>query len=83
MRLMLVLFAAPCVTAEPVAADLPARPNVLLILADDLGYPDLGCYGGEIATPNLDALANNVPRFRRFSNGTCSCPSRSSLLAGL
>ncbi len=83
MRLMLVPFAAPCVTAEPVAADPPAKPNVLLILEDDLGYPAPRCYGGEIATPNLDALANDGPRFRRFSNGTHSCPGRFRLLTGL
>jgi arylsulfatase len=64
----------------------PARadpPNVLLILADDLGYSDLGCYGGEIATPTLDALAKNGLRFRQFYNGTRCCPSRASLLTGL
>lgn len=83
MRLMLVPFAAPCVMAEAVAADPPAKPNVLLTLDGDLGYPDLGCYGGEITTPNLDELANNGTRFRRFSNGTCSCHSRSRLLTGL
>ncbi len=82
MRPMLVPFAAPCVTAEPVAADPPATPNVLPILAA-LGYSDLGCYGREIATPNLDALANNGLWFRRFSNGTRSCPGRSSLLTDL
>jgi arylsulfatase len=64
------------------AAD-PHRPNVLLILADDLGYSDIGCYGGEIATPHLDALAKNGLRFRQFYNGTRCCPSRASLLTGL
>jgi arylsulfatase A-like enzyme len=59
------------------------RPNVLLILADDLGFSDLGCYGSEIATPHLDALANNGLRFRQFYNGTRCCPSRASLLTGL
>jgi arylsulfatase len=64
------------------AAEAP-RPNVLLILADDLGFSDLGCYGGEIATPNLDALAKNGLRFRQFYNGTRCCPSRASLMTGL
>lgn len=64
------------------AAD-PPRPNVLLILADDLGYSDIGCYGGEIETPNLDALAKNGVRFRQFYNGTRCCPSRASLMTGL
>ena len=48
--------------------DLPRRPNVVLILADDLGYSDLGCYGGEIATPNLDKLAAGGLRFTQFYN---------------
>jgi arylsulfatase A-like enzyme len=61
----------------------PPRPNVLLILADDLGYSDLGCYGGEIATPCLDQLAANGVKFRQFYNGTRCCPSRASLLTGL
>jgi arylsulfatase A-like enzyme len=67
----------------PARATDPPRPNVLLILADDLGYSDLGCYGGEIATPHLDALAKNGLRFRQFYNGTRCCPSRASLLTGL
>jgi arylsulfatase len=66
-----------------VAAEPAERPNVLLILADDLGYADLGCYGGEIATPNLDRLAANGLRFRQFYNGSRCCPSRASLLTGL
>lgn len=59
------------------------RPNILVILADDLGYSDLGCYGGEIQTPNLDKLAGNGVRFSRFYNAGRSCPSRASLLTGL
>lgn len=59
------------------------RPNIILILADDLGYSDLGCYGGEIATPNLDYLANNGLRFTRFYNTSRCCPTRASLLTGL
>ena len=65
------------------AGPRPARPNVLLILADDLGYSDLGCYGGEIATPHLDQLARDGLRFRQFYNSTRCCPSRASLLCGL
>lgn len=67
-------------------ASLPAanaRPNILLILADDLGYSDLGCYGGEIRTPNLDALAKNGLRFTQFYNCARCCPSRACLLTGL
>jgi arylsulfatase len=59
------------------------RPNILIILADDLGYSDLGCYGGEIQTPNLDRLAQNGVRFSRFYNAGRSCPTRASLLTGL
>lgn len=60
----------------------PARPNVLLIVADDLGYSDLGCYGGEIATPNLDALATAGVRFTQFYNTARCWPSRASILTG-
>ncbi|MFT3739944.1 MAG: arylsulfatase [Breznakibacter sp.] len=59
------------------------RPNVIVILADDLGYSDLGCYGGEIQTPSLDDLARNGIRFNRFYNCSRSCPTRASLLTGL
>ena len=59
------------------------RPNILLILADDLGYSDLGCYGSEIQTPNLDRLASEGMRFNRFYNCGRSCPTRASLLTGL
>ena len=53
-----------------IAPKAPARPNVLIILADDLGFSDLGCYGGEIATPALDALAKDGLRFTQFYNTT-------------
>jgi arylsulfatase len=59
------------------------RPNILIILADDLGYSDLGCYGGEIRTPQLDRLAENGLRFTRFYNAGRSCPTRAALLTGL
>lgn len=60
----------------------PQRPNVVLILADDLGYSDLGCYGSEIATPNLDGLANKGVRFTQFYNTARCWPSRGALLSG-
>jgi arylsulfatase len=59
------------------------RPNILIILADDMGYSDMGCYGGEIETPNLDKLAQNGLRFSHFYNAGRSCPTRASLLTGL
>ena len=58
-------------------------PNIILILADDMGYSDIGCYGGEINTPRLDELAKNGLRFTQFYNGARCCPSRASLLTGL
>lgn len=59
------------------------RPNLLVILADDLGYSDIGPYGGEIHTPNLDRLAGSGVRFTRFYNCARCCPTRASLLTGL
>src|SRR5437588_12684030 len=59
------------------------RPNIVLILADDLGFSDLGCYGSEIATPNLDRLAREGLRFTQFYNCGRCCPTRASLLTGL
>src|SRR5213076_818118 len=58
------------------------RPNVVVFLADDLGYSDLGCYGGDIQTPNLDALAKNGLRFTQFYNTARCWPTRGALLTG-
>ncbi len=58
-------------------------PNILLILNDDMGYSDIGCYGGEVRTPQLDALARGGLRFTQFYNTARCCPSRASLLTGL
>jgi arylsulfatase A-like enzyme len=59
------------------------RPNVVLVLADDLGYSDIGCYGGEIRTPHIDGLAASGVRLARFYNTARCSPSRASLLTGL
>jgi arylsulfatase A-like enzyme len=59
------------------------RPNIVVILVDDMGYSDLGCYGGEIQTPTLDALADSGVRFTQFYNTARCCPARASLLTGL
>ena len=59
------------------------RPNILLIINDDMGYSDLGCYGGEARTPNLNALAENGLRYTQFYNTARCCPSRASMLTGL
>jgi arylsulfatase len=61
----------------------PQAPNILLILVDDLGYSDIGCYGGEVRTPTLDALATGGVRLARFYNCAQCCPSRASLMSGL
>ena len=59
------------------------RPNIVLIMADDMGFSDIGCYGGEVHTPNLDGLAEGGLRFTQFYNGARCCPTRASLLTGL
>ncbi|MBI1346046.1 sulfatase-like hydrolase/transferase [bacterium] len=65
------------------AAEKAAPPNVIVILSDDMGFSDIGCYGGEIATPTLDRLAANGLRFTQFYNTARCCPTRASLLTGL
>jgi len=72
-----------CGTPGIVRAATAKRPNIVLIMADDMGYSDLGCYGSEIATPNLDRLAAGGVRFTQFYNTARCCPTRSSLLTGL
>ncbi|MEM1184895.1 MAG: arylsulfatase [Planctomycetota bacterium] len=57
-------------------------PNIVLIMADDMGFSDIGCYGGEVNTPNIDALAAKGVRFTQFANAGRCCPSRASLLTG-
>ena len=58
------------------------KPNVIVIMADDLGYSDLSCYGGEIKTPNIDQLTHKGVRFTGFKNTSRCTPSRASLLTG-
>jgi len=64
------------------AADAQQKPNVLIIVADDMGFSDAGCYGGEIQTPNLDKLAANGLRFTQFYNTARCWSSRASILTG-
>ncbi len=59
------------------------RPNIVVILADDMGYSDIGCFGGEIPTPNIDALAAGGLRFTQFYNTSRCCPTRAALLTGV
>ena len=83
---LLLTFAPRSVTAAPAtAAPVPAaapRPNILLILADDMGFSDVGCYGGEIQTPHIDGLAKDGLRFTQFYNTARCWPSRASILTG-
>ena len=76
------LFLLGAVCGPMLLAAPDAKPNVLIILADDLGYSDLGCYGGEIATPNLDALAQGGLRFTQFYNTARCWPSRAAVMTG-
>jgi len=77
-RFVLVLLSCLCCSATE-----SKRPNILLIMSDDMGFSDLGCYGSEIHTPNLDSLAQNGIRFTQFYNMARCCPTRASLLTGL
>ena len=78
-----LLMGAASLFSLHAAAQTEKQPNIVLIMADDMGYSDLGCYGGEIPTPNLDGLARQGVRFTHFCNTGRSCPSRASLLTGL
>src|SRR4051812_10371630 len=80
---LVVAMFAPARAAPTTNAERTRRPNVMIILADDLGYSDLGCFGGEAHTPNLDALARDGARFTSFYNNARCCPTRASLLTGL
>src|SRR4026208_2566304 len=78
-----VAFAVTWASGANAAATKPSRPNIIIILADDLGFSDIGCFGGEIQTPNIDTLAKNGIRFTQFYNTSRCCPTRASLLTGL
>ena len=80
--LLTVLALIGILCGRSLAADAK-HPNILCILADDLGYSDLGCYGGEIRTPHIDALAARGVRFTQLYNSARCCPSRASLMTGL
>ena len=76
-------FLAAAASATAYGQTAKKRPNILLIVADDLGWSDLGCFGGEIHTPNLDKLAQGGVRFTQFYNMARCCPSRASIMTGL
>ena len=76
-------FLAYFALAEAEIKAAPARPNIIVILADDMGFSDIGCYGSEIPTPNIDRIANEGVRLSQFYNVGRCCPTRASLLTGL
>ena len=82
--LLAILFSCCSVVTTPaLAAEPPAKPNIVVILVDDMGFSDIGCYGSEIPTPRLDALAANGVRFTQFYNSPRCSPTRAALLTGL
>ncbi len=91
LRALLPLL--PCLAFLLSCLELPAqdaspntsspRPNIIIIMSDDMGFSDIGCYGSEIHTPHLDSLATNGLRFSQFYNTGRCCPTRASLLTGL
>ncbi len=85
MRIQNSLLAtvALCLSCGVVSAADAPRPNIIVIMSDDMGYSDIGCYGSEISTPNLDALAAGGLRYTHFYNTSRCCPTRASLLTGL
>ena len=72
-----------CCLLSLMQAAAQSRPNIIVVLVDDMGYSDLGCYGGEIQTPNLDSLAESGIRYTAAHNTSKCYPSRASLLTGL
>jgi arylsulfatase A-like enzyme len=78
-----ILVVAATLAAPAAAADAPRRPNIVIILADDMGFADMGSFGGEIKTPNLDSLAQQGVRFTNFYTHASCSPTRSMLLSGV
>ncbi|RYZ20540.1 MAG: N-acetylgalactosamine-6-sulfatase, partial [Chitinophagaceae bacterium] len=81
-KFVCILLAISCFQLEITAQKTPAKPNIIFILADDLGYGDIGCYGQQkIKTPNLDKLAKMGVKFTQFYSGSTVCaPARSSFM---
>jgi arylsulfatase len=76
-------FSASVSSGASVPVKQTDRPNIIVMLVDDMGYSDIGCYGGEINTPNIDKLAKEGLRFTQFYNTARCCPTRASLMTGL
>src|SRR5271154_6579627 len=81
-KLLIPILTLLALAAPASASEIIAKPNVLIIVADDMGFSDAGCYGGEIATPNLDGLAKNGLRFTQFYNTARCWPTRAAILTG-
>lgn len=81
-RIIIISFIL-LISCRPQQTRVEERPNIIVIMVDDMGYSDISSYGGEIATPNLNQLAENGLRFTQFYNAGRCCPSRASLLTGL
>ena len=81
--MVLLLVLASLFAAAGFAQETASRPNIVLVMVDDMGFSDIGPYGGEIETPNLDALAAGGVRFTQFYNTGRCCPTRASLLTGI
>ena len=78
-----VLLFAALIASAGSAVGAAERPNIIVVLVDDMGFSDIGCYGSEIETPHLDQLASEGLRFTQFYNSGRCCPTRASLMTGL
>jgi len=83
IRILLTLWGIAGILVIGGATERPDKPNIIIMMADDMGFSDIGCYGSEIQTPNLDSLARNGVRFTQFYNTARCCPTRATLLTGL
>ena len=83
MRCRVCRIVVMLLTLTFASASAARRPNIVLIVADDMGFSDVGCFGGEIATPNIDRLAATGVRFTQFYNNARCCPTRASLMTGM
>ncbi|MBW3543351.1 MAG: sulfatase-like hydrolase/transferase, partial [Planctomycetes bacterium] len=83
IQLLAIVLSIVLLSADGFAAPATGRPNIVLVMADDMGWSDPGCYGGEIPTPHIDALAAQGLRFTQFYNNAICGPTRASLLTGL
>lgn len=79
-RFLLLALSATVLNLQVIAQK---KPNIVLILADDMGFSDIGAYGGEVQTPNIDRLAKEGLRYKQFYNAARCCPTRASLMTGL